>query len=101
MFLNYVIDVVRKHYSKLCQSIPMDYEKSISKLLELDIVPDNVLEVIYSAENKRMAIINVLILGCSNEHILTMCDIMEELIETPALKSVIEELRHGKKLHVQ
>ena len=78
----------------------MDYEKSISKLLELEILPDNVLELIYSAENKNTAIIDVLIIACSDEHILTFCDLIDELIETPTLKCVVEELRHGKKNYV-
>ena len=98
--LHYIVDIIRKHYSKLCQSIPMDYKKSISKLLELEVLPDNVLKLIYSAENKNAAIIDVLIIGCSDKHILTFCDLMDELIEAPTLKCVVEELRHGKKNHI-
>ena len=100
IFLHYITDIIRKHYSKLCQSIPMDYEKSISKLLELKLLSDHGLELIYSAENKNAAIIGVLITSCSNKKILTFCDLMDELIETPTLKSAVEDLRHGKKNYV-
>ena len=100
IFLYYIADIIRKHYSKLCQSIPMDYEKSISKLLGLKCLSDHGLELIYSAENKNAAIIDVLIISCSDKNILTFCDLMDELIETPTLKCVVEDLRHGKKNHV-
>ena len=100
IFLYYITDIIRKHYSKLCQSIPMDYKKSISKLLELKLLSDHGLELIYSAENKNAAIIGVLIIGCSDKNILTFCDLMDELIETPTLKCVVEDLRHGEKKYV-
>ena len=77
--------------------MPMDYEKSISKLLELKLLSDHGLELIYSAENKNAAIIGVLIISFSDKHILIFCDMMDVLIETPTLKCVVEVLRHGKK----
>ena len=99
-FLYYIADIIRKHYSKLCQSISVDYEKSISKLLQLKLLSDHGLELIYSAENKNAAVIGILIVGCSDKNILTFCDLMDELIEIPTLKYVVEELRHGKKNYV-
>ena len=73
----------------------MDYEKSISKLLELKLLSDHGLELIYSAENKNAAIIGVLIISYSDKNILTFCDLMDELIQTATLRCVVEELRHG------
>ena len=75
----------------------MDYEKSISKLLELEILPDNALDLIYLSKNKNEMIINILIAaGCANEDLLMLCDVVEKLIETPALTVVVEEFRQGK-----
>ena len=84
--------------SKLYQSIPTNYEKSVSKLLEINIISDHGLELIYSAKNKTAAIIDVLIIGCSDKPILAFCDLIDLLIENPTLKCVVENLRHGKNL---
>ena len=94
----FYVDNIRKHYSKLCQSIPTNYEKSVSKLLEINIISDHGLELIYSAKNKTAAIIDVLIIGCSDKPVLAFCDLIDLLIENPTLKCVVENLRHGKNL---
>ena len=57
----YFLDIIKKYYNKLYQSIPLDYEKSISKLLHLNLLTDDALELIYSTENKNETIINILI----------------------------------------
>ena len=96
---NYHTDIIRKHYSELCKVISSNYERSINILLEMDVLPDEGIEFLYScsADDRKEAIIDIVIVAFANhENLLPFCNTVEALIENSSMKHVVEEIRHGK-----
>jgi len=100
LYLKYHTDIIRKHYTALCKAIPSNYERSINILLEMDVLPDEGIEFLYSCSadhNRKEAIIDIVIVAFANrENLLSFCNVVEVLIENPSMKHVTDEIRHGK-----
>jgi len=101
LWLYLLLDIVRKHYHGLCKAISDDVERCVAVLLELDILPDEGIDYLYSCtttSSKKEAIIDMLIVAFVNqESLLPLCDVVEALIEDPSMKVVVQALRHGEK----
>jgi len=89
--------VIKKHYPALCNSLPKDAQKSISKLRQSNTpIPKDVIEAVASCGspeivNQRM--VTCFIVSCNDdEEFFLFCDLMEKLVENPLC---VEALRNG------
>ena len=105
LHLNFHVDIIRKHYNSLCKAISSNYERSTNVLLEMDVLPDEGIEFLYSCSGddiRREAIIDIAIVGFANhETLLPFCNVVAALIEDPSMKYVTEEFRHGMNFDTQ
>ena len=83
------------------KAISNDIERCVAVLLELDVLPDEGIDYLYSrntTSSKKEAIVDMLIVAFVNrESLLPLCDVVEALIEDPSMKVVVQALRNGKK----
>ena len=94
--------MIKKHFGKLCDSLPSNYEKTVKKLQQLtdfteedreSILPDNQLADPI-AVNQR--ILMYLFMNCQScDHLMKTCSILEELAD-PAKQLNVANFHRGK-----
>lgn len=91
-----MVGVIKRHYPALCNSLPMDPQKSILNLRQYNrMLPQEAVESLASCGsemiNQRM--IDCFLISCSgDDEFFYFCDQMEKLVENP---HCIEALRNG------
>ena len=90
------IGIIGKYYSRLCHCLPSGHNKSLDKLLPMNLFNADALESIITAKNKNEAIVDVLIVSTAPVHeCVLLCEVLEKLVEDDAKKNVIEQLKYG------
>ena len=91
--------LLKKHCSELCQCLPQDYMKTITKIREHVTLSEEQLQHISTYASTK--IINMIIVGLLIEplqadvEILEICKVLEGVVSSPTSKSFIQFLRHG------
>lgn len=95
-------EVLRKYYHRIYQSFPSDHMITLGKLVQLGSVPDEAIDWISTAPTATIGnqrVLDFVILSIKGEEtLLAFCDILEKLIEHPALVKLVESLRNGNEL---
>ncbi|XP_065911500.1 uncharacterized protein [Dysidea avara] len=92
-------EIIGRYYHRLCQCIPSDYDRSINKLLRMNLFNSNAFESIYSTDNKNEAIVDLLIVcSASVQDCTVLCEVLQKLIEDDTHKAVIETLKYELRL---
>ena len=99
MLLHAGSEVLKKYYHRLHQSFPSDHMISLGKLVQLGNVSDEAIEWISLAPTAAIGnqrILDFVLISIKGEEsLLEFCDVLEKLIEHPALLKVVENLRNG------
>ena len=102
------LPVIKKHYLKLCSCLPPNYKNTIQKLRNLtvlseeDVISISDLTVCQPTDpvmvNQR--IVMYLLMSCqSHSDLLTVCSVLEELVD-PLKQMSIREFQYGKIIYV-
>ena len=89
---------LKTHYHTILHSMPDDYELTAGKLMNY--ISDQQICAILSSKNSTIA--NKIILDCligrinCREELLDLCDQLENITTSLALKTVINEIRFGQ-----
>ena len=102
-FLNYLgttgLVVLRKHFAKLCQCLPQEYNKTISKIEENATVPEGLVPQLQTLSTPELAnchILAAMIVPMEKEvHLVSFCDFVKELVEDDESRDFIEKLKNG------
>ena len=102
------LPVIKNHYLKLCSCLPPNYKNTIQKLRNLtvlseeDVISISDLTVCQPTDpvmvNQR--IVMHLLINCqSHSDLLTVCSVLEELVD-PLKQMSIREFQYGKIIYV-
>ena len=98
------LTVIKKHYLKLCSCLPPNYKKTIQKLRNLtDLSEEDVILILNLTEGQptdpvavNQRIVMHLLMNCqSHSDLLTVCSVLEELVE-PLEQMRVHEFHRGK-----
>ena len=96
--------MIKKHYLKLCSCLPPTYKKTIQKLRHLtDLSEEDVISILDLTEGQptdpvavNQRVVMHLFINCqSHSDLLTVCGVLEELVD-PLKQMSVHELRRGK-----
>ena len=96
--------MIKKHYLKLCSCLPPNYKKTIQKLRNLtDLSEEDVILILNLTEGQptdpvaiNQRIVMHLLMNCqSHSDLLTVCSVLEELVE-PLEQKNVHDLHRGK-----
>ena len=92
-------EVLKKYYHRIYQSFPSDHMITLGKLVQLGNVNDDTIDWVSTAPTAiigNQRVLDFLILLMKGEDsLLEFCDLLEKLIEHPALLKLVESLRNG------
>lgn len=92
-------EVLKKYYHRLHQAFPSDHMITLGKLVQIGKVNDEAIDWISTAPTATIGnqrVLDFVILSIKGEEtLLEFCDILEKLIEHPALLKLVESLRNG------
>ena len=102
VYFNVVMEILKKYYSILCHSLPVDYNKCIAVLKEMAYCPNfvhvltNKLKAYGSSLKGRQYLLDSLIqcIDCE-EAVLDICDVIDAMVEDGKMKHHIESFRNG------
>lgn len=90
---------MKKYYHRLHQAFPSDHMITLGKLVQIGKVNDEAIDWISTAPTATIGnqrVLDFVILSIKGEEtLLEFCDILEKLIEHPALLKLVESLRNG------
>ena len=93
-------EVLKKYYHRIYHSFPSDHMITLGKLVQLGyVINDDAVDWISTAPTSiigNQRVLDFVILSIKGEDsLLEFCDILEKLIEHPALLKLVESLRNG------
>ena len=102
IYVNVVMEILKKYYSTLCHSLPVDYKKCVAVLNEMGYYSSyihaltNKLKACSSSLKARQYLLDSLIqfIDCE-EGVLDMCDTIDTMVEDDEMKHHIESFRNG------
>ena len=108
LFLQSGLSVIKKHFGKLCDSLPNDYKKTVKRLQQLtDLAEEDMMLILSSTDDQlndpvavNQCTLMYLFLNCqSHAQLLNTCTILEELVD-PIKQLNVLYFQHGKKLYI-
>ena len=104
LFLITVLQVLKRNYTRLCQCLPQNYEKTVDKLKQImPNTPDNFIDQMRAYPETE--IINEVIMSHvifairSDYGVLEFCNAVDKLYDDVASKKFVASLRNGMCIH--
>ena len=99
MSCSLVVAVLKENYTRLCQSLPKDYMKTINKMTQLIKIPDYALSSLTNSPTVDYANERIILFMLKAIHsevdALQFCDVIEMLVDNESSQTFVEVLRNG------
>lgn len=106
MYIYIGLFVIKKHFGKLCNSLPNNYKRTVKRLQQLtDLAKEDMMLILSSTDDQltnpvavNQRILMYLFMNCeSHDQLINTCTMLEELVD-PVNQLNVHNFQRGKKL---